>query len=58
MAYQRHADRLGFIRHSRELGFPIDAICELLSLADRPEQPCETADSVARAQLKNGASNR
>jgi DNA-binding transcriptional MerR regulator len=50
---QRHADRLAFIRHSRDLGFPLDAIRELLSLADRPEQPCETADAVARAQLQN-----
>jgi DNA-binding transcriptional MerR regulator len=50
---QRHVDRLTFIRHSRELGFPLDAIRELLSLADRPEQPCETADLIARAQLHN-----
>jgi DNA-binding transcriptional MerR regulator len=50
---QAHADRLAFVRHSRELGFPLDAVRELLSLADRPEQPCETADSIARAQLKN-----
>ena len=50
---QEHVDRLAFIRHSRELGFPLDAIRELLSLADRPEQHCETADSIARAQLKN-----
>lgn len=50
---ERHVDRLAFIRHSRELGFPLDAIRELLSLADRPEQPCETADHIARAQLQD-----
>lgn len=50
---QRHADRLAFIRHSRELGFSLDAIRELLSLADRPEQPCSLVDAIARAQLQN-----
>ena len=29
---RRHVDRLAFIRHSRELGFSLEAICELLSL--------------------------
>ncbi|MBI1213102.1 MAG: MerR family DNA-binding protein [Alphaproteobacteria bacterium] len=42
-----HADRLAFIRHARELGFPLDAIRELLKLADRPEQPCARVDRVA-----------
>src|SRR5690606_16708953 len=41
---QKHGDRLAFIRHSRELGFPLDAIRELLSLADHPEQSCGSAD--------------
>ena len=50
---QRHVDRLAFIRHSRELGFPLDAIRELLSLADHPDQLCDAADSIARAQLQN-----
>jgi DNA-binding transcriptional MerR regulator len=44
-------DRLVFIRHARDLGFPLDAIRDLLSLADRPDQPCEAADAIARAQL-------
>ncbi|MBL3607567.1 MerR family transcriptional regulator [Rhodovulum sulfidophilum] len=43
--------RLAFIRHARELGFPLDAIRELLDLADHPEQPCAAADAVARRQL-------
>ena len=50
---QRHVDRLAFIRHSRELGFPLDAIRQLLSLADHPEQSCASADLIARAQLQN-----
>ena len=42
-----HADRLAFIRHARELGFPLDAIRELLKLVDKPDQPCERVDRVA-----------
>lgn len=43
--------RLRFIRHARELGFPLEAVRDLLSLADRPDQPCDAADAIARAQL-------
>ncbi len=43
--------RLAFIRHARELGFSLDAIRTLLDLVDRPDQPCEKADAVARARL-------
>ena len=49
---RRHIDRLAFIRHSRELGFPLLAIRELLGLVDSPEQTCETADRIARTQLR------
>jgi DNA-binding transcriptional MerR regulator len=48
----RYVERLAFIRHSRELGFSLDEIRELLSLVDNPKQTCEVADSIARAQLK------
>jgi len=47
----RHLERLAFIRHSRELGFPLDAIRELLDLADDPDRSCEAADRIARRQL-------
>jgi DNA-binding transcriptional MerR regulator len=43
--------RLAFIRHARELGFDVDAIRTLLSLQDRPDQPCAAADAIARARL-------
>ena len=46
-----HLDRLGFIRHGRELGFSLPAIRELLSLGDAPGTSCEAADAIARAQL-------
>lgn len=45
-------NRLAFIRHARELGFPLDAIRDLLSLSDRPDQPCAAVDDIAKAQLK------
>jgi DNA-binding transcriptional MerR regulator len=44
-------ERLRFIRHARALGFHLDAIRDLLSLADRPDQPCDAVDAIARAQL-------
>ena len=51
--YGREAqERLTFIRHARELGFPLDAIRDLLSLSDRPDQSCAAADAIAKAQLE------
>lgn len=43
--------RLAFIRHARGLGFPLDAVRELLRLADHPEAPCDEADLIAGRQL-------
>lgn len=43
--------RLAFIRHARELGFEIAAIRTLLTLQDDPNQPCATADGIAKARL-------
>lgn len=48
---QKAQERLTFIRHARELGFPLDAIRDLLSLSDRPDQSCAAADAIAKAQL-------
>ena len=45
-------DRLSFIRHSRQLGFSLDAIRELLELSDHPEKSCDEADAIARRQLR------
>ncbi|WP_237155030.1 MerR family transcriptional regulator [Oryzibacter oryziterrae] len=44
--------RLAFIRHSRELGFDIEAIRTLLTLQDNPNQSCERADLIARERLR------
>ena len=46
-------DRLAFIRHSRELGFPLDSIRELLSLNDDPDQPCQQAHDLASNHLND-----
>lgn len=49
----RDADtkRLAFIRQSRNLGFPLDAVRELLTLADDSSQSCEAVDRIARVHL-------
>lgn len=44
-------DRLNFIRHSRELGFEIDDIRELLAMAAQPQSSCHQADSIANNHL-------
>ena len=50
--YGRKAlERLAFIRHARDLGFTLEAIRDLLSLSDRPDQPCAAADTIAKTQL-------
>ena len=42
---------LSFIRHSRELGFSIEDIRELLELSQHPEEPCEDAHVIATRHL-------
>jgi DNA-binding transcriptional MerR regulator len=50
--YDRRArNRLMFIRHGRDLGFPLEAIRELLALADDPDRSCAAADAIARTRL-------
>ena len=45
------AERLGFIRHARELGFDLPSIRILLALQERPEASCEDASRIARLLL-------
>lgn len=47
-----HAEQLRFIRHGRELGFRLNDLRELQSLAREPGRPCEEADIIARRQLR------
>lgn len=49
---QAQLDRLAFVRHGRQLGFSLEAIRDLLDLADNPAQSCADADSTAQQQLK------
>jgi len=44
-------DRLGFIRHARDLGFPLAAIAQLIELQDHPDRTCAAATRIARDQL-------
>ena len=49
---QNSKDRLAFIRHSRELGFSLDQIREILTLSDDPHHSCSEVDSIARTHLR------
>lgn len=44
--------RLSFIRHSRDLGFTIEDIRELLELSQHPDKPCDNAHMIATRHLK------
>ncbi len=46
-----HVSRLTFTRRARDLGFSIEQIRALLSLADDKGQPCEAVDAIAREHL-------
>lgn len=48
----RAVRRLRFIRHARELGFEVDAIRQLLDLAEQPQRSCAKVDALARAHLQ------
>ena len=53
---QRHYDdkavqRLSFIRHARDLGFPTKSIRELIDLQAQPGEDCGHVDIIARKQL-------
>lgn len=44
-------ERLGFIKHCRDLGLSIEAIRELILLSGHPDRPCDDADRIAQAHL-------
>lgn len=43
--------RLSFIRHARDLGFPMEAIRDLIELQTEPDHDCADVDTIARHQL-------
>jgi len=49
---QDHRNRLAFIRHSRELGFSLDQIRQILAMTDDPNHSCEEVDAIAREHLR------
>ena len=46
-----HLKRLNFVRRSRDLGFTLDEVRNLLELADDRDQTCAEVAAVARAHL-------
>lgn len=43
--------QLNFIRHARELGFEVEAIRQLLGLANDPDRSCGEVHDITRAHL-------
>jgi len=48
-----HLQRLQFIRHSRDLGFSLEQIRQIVDLTDNPHQSCEAVDSIAQQHLED-----
>lgn len=48
---ESHRKRINFIRHSRQLGFSLDQIRQILELTDDPTQPCDAVNSIAKEHL-------
>lgn len=48
-----HLERISFIKHARDLGLPIEAIRELISLSSDPTRPCADADRIASEHLQS-----
>ncbi len=45
-------ERLGFVKHARELGFSLQAISDLIELQEHPDRSCKEASDIASEQLK------
>ena len=48
---QPELERLGFIRHARDLGFSLEAIAQLIELQTHPDRSCAAATRIAQGQL-------
>ncbi|WDE12394.1 MerR family transcriptional regulator [Thalassomonas haliotis] len=49
---QQNLERLSFIRHARELGFPLEDIRALIDLTFADSAPCRQIHDIALAQLQ------
>lgn len=49
---QNAIEELQFIRRGRLLGFSLDEIAQLMTLAHQPEQPCAKADALVAQHLR------
>ncbi|TFH87461.1 MerR family transcriptional regulator [Billgrantia azerbaijanica] len=49
---ERAVRRLAFIRHARDFGFSVEAVRELLKMADHPQMPCHEVDAIAKHHLE------
>lgn len=48
---QSELEKLGFIRHARDLGFSLEAIAALIELQEHPDRSCQEANVIATGQL-------
>lgn len=45
---QKAVERMRFIRHARDLGFPLESIRELIALSQNKDRSCAEVDEIAR----------
>mgnify|MGYP000601493546 CR=1 FL=1 len=50
---QAGVERLGFIKHARDLGFSIETIVALIDLQQHPDRSCKEATEIAKHQLED-----
>jgi Cu(I)-responsive transcriptional regulator len=48
---QSHLERLSFVKRSRDLGFTMDEVRELMRLADDPTGSCEEVDAITQRHV-------
>ena len=49
---QTELEQLGFIKHARDLGFPLDAIRSLIDLSRTTQDDCSAVDEIASRHLQ------
>lgn len=49
---QKELEQLGFIKHARDLGFPLDTIRSLIDLSQSKHHDCSAVDELANQHLQ------